>query len=232
MVRKLGGAKRFSNAERRAIEGLPVTARTVASQQDIVHEGGSSSSCCIVLEGWTCCYQLLDEGRRQILSLHVPGDLPDLQGLHLPYVDFSMATLTPAVVAFVPHADLRRLAADFPGISTALWREALITAAIHRAWISGLGRRNARGRLSHLFCELYLRLKGVDLVDGYTLPMPLKQPDLADALGLTPVHVNRTLKELREEGLINLKSRKLEIREWSKLQAAAEFNPRYLHLGA
>jgi CRP-like cAMP-binding protein len=122
--------------------------------------------------------------------------------------------------------------ADCPAISTALWREALITAAVHRVWMAGLGRRDARGRLAHLFCELYLRLKAVGLVDGYTLPMPLRQPDLADALGLTPVHVNRVLRDLRNEGLISLRGRRLEILDWAGLQAAGEFSPHYLHLAA
>ncbi|MHB2208008.1 Crp/Fnr family transcriptional regulator [Methylobacterium sp. CM6257] len=195
-------------------------------------EEASSSSCCIILSGWACCYQMLNEGRRAILSFHVPGDVPDLQSLHLPHTDFGMTALTPAAVAFVAHADLRALMADYPAISTALWREALITAAVHRAWMAGLGRREARGRLAHLFCELYLRLKAVGLVDGYTLPLPLRQHDLADALGLTSVHVNRTVKDLRAEGLISLRSRRLEILDWPGLQAAGEFSPHYLHLAA
>lgn len=232
LIRRLGGAERLSQAERHAVQSLSVTIREVAPQQDIVPEGSPSSSCCIVLDGWTCCYQMLDEGRRQVFSLHIPGDVPDLQGLHLPDVDFAMAALTPAVVAFVPHTDLRMLTADFPALATAFWREALITAAVHRAWMAGLGRRNARGRMAHLFCELYLRLKAVGLVDGFTLPLPLRQPDLADALGLTPVHVNRVLRDLREEDLISLRSRKLEIRDWSDLCAAGEFDPQYLHLAA
>ncbi|EIZ81917.1 Crp/FNR family transcriptional regulator [Methylobacterium sp. GXF4] len=230
MIRKLGGAHRFSEAEQSAIKKLPISARTLSPQQDIVLENGPSTQCCIILDGWTCCYQSFEAGRRQILSLHVPGDLPDLQSLHLPDPDFGMIALTQARVAFVPHANLHRLIERFPAIGTALWREAQVSAAIQRSWLSSLGRRDARGRLAHLFCELYLRLEAVGLAGGDIFPMPLRQTDLADALGLTPVHVNRTLKELRIADLINLQIRKLEILDWPGLRAAGEFNPQYLHL--
>ncbi len=230
LTRKLSSAETFSEAEQRAVERLPFKIRDVVPRQDIMPEGTSSSSCCIILNGWTCCYQMLNQGRRQILSLHVPGDVPDLQSLHLSKPDFGMAALTPATIAVVPHTDLRGLVESFPAMATALWREALITAAVHRAWMTGLGRRDARGRLAHLFCELYLRLKAVGLTEGHTLPMPLRQPDLADALGLTPVHVNRTLRDMRAEGLISLRIRRLEIVDWAALRAAGEFSPQYLHL--
>lgn len=232
LVEKLDGAGRLSRREREAIVSLPVKIREFSADRDITHERAYSHCCCIILSGWICCYQMLDGGRRSILALHVPGDVPDLQRLHLPDPDFGMAALTPVVAAFVPHAELRGLADSFPAIATALWREALITAAIHRAWIAGLTRRDARGRLAHLFCELHTRLKAVGLVDGYTMPMPLRQSDLADALGLTSVHVNRTLRDLRAEGLIRLRARRLEILDWPGLQAKGEFNPRYLHLAA
>lgn len=111
-----------------------------------------------------------------------------------------------------------------------LWRETLITAATHRARITGLGRRNAHGRLAHLFCELYVRLSAVGLNDGDTIPMPLRQSDLADVLGLTSIHVNRTMRELRAENSVRLAQRRLKIQDWPTLRAVAEFNPHYLHL--
>jgi CRP-like cAMP-binding protein len=230
LIRKLSGADGLSDAEQEAIRSLPVTIRTVAARQDIVQEGGPSSSCCIILDGWTCCYQMLEGGRRPILAIHVPGDLPDLQSLHLPVPDFGMTALTQATLAFVPLAELRKLMAALPNLSAALWREALINAAIHRAWMAGLSHRDARGRLAHLLCELYLRLSAAGHANGYAIPMPLRQTDLADALGLTSVHVNRVLKDLRGNGLISLHGRRLEIRDWSGLRAVAEFNPQYLHL--
>ena len=230
LIRKLGGEEFISDAEVRAIKNLPVTVRSIVAQQNINYEGGPSLHCCIVLDGWACCYQLLDEGRRQILSLHLPGDLVNLQSLYLPDPDFGMAALTPVVVGYVPHAGLHKLILGFPVLSAALWKETLITAAIHRAWITALGRRDAQGRLAHLFCELYVRLKAIDLADGHTFPMPLRQPDLADATGLTPVHLNRTMSALRKKDLIGFCHRKLEILDWPALCTVAEFNPRYLQL--
>ena len=232
IVRSLEGTKRFSEAEQHALRDLPVTIWTVEAQRDIILEGDPVTQCCVVLDGWICCYHLLAEGRRQILSLHVPGDLPDLQCIHLPRPDFGIAAVTRATIGFVPHAALRELATDFPAIAAALWRETLISAAIHRAWITSLGRRDARQRFAHLICELYLRLEAVGLADDHIMPMPLRQPDLADALGLTSVHMNRTLKAMRTGGLIELRSRRLEIRDWAGLSALAEFSPQYLRLGA
>lgn len=230
MARRLGVATPLPKADERAILGLPLIIRTIEASRDIVYEAGQSDHCCVILDGWTYCYQLLTDGRRQILSFHVPGDLPDLQSLHLPSPDFGMATATRATVAFVPHADLRKLSDRYPAVAQAFWRETLVTAATHRAWITSLGRRDAREKLAHLFCEMYLRLKAVGLTDGYSMPMPLRQPDFADALGLTPVHVNRTLRSLRVERLVDLRGRRLMIHDWETLCAIADFNPKYLHL--
>ncbi|MCJ2089592.1 Crp/Fnr family transcriptional regulator [Methylobacterium sp. E-005] len=230
MARRLGGAVPLPEADERAILDLPLIIRTIEASRDILYEGGPSNHCCVILNGWTCCYQLLTDGRRQILSFHVPGDLPDLQSLHLPSPDFGMATVTRSIVAFVPHSDLQKLSDRYPAIAQCFWREAVITAATHRAWITSLGRRDARQKLAHLFCELYLRLKTVDLTDGCSMPMPLRQTDFADALGLTSVHVNRTLKTLRDQGVMDLYARRLTIHDWDTLREVADFNPKYLHL--
>lgn len=230
MARRLGGAAQLPEADERAILNLPVIIRTIEASRDIAHEDGSSDHCCVILDGWTCCYQLLTDGRRQILSFHVPGDLPDLQSLHLPSPDFSMATVTRTIVAFVPHVNLHKLSDRYPAIAQAFWREIIVNTATHRAWIVSLGRRDARQKLAHLFCELFLRIKAVGLTDGHSMPMPLRQTDFADALGLTSVHVNRMLKSLRDEGVIDLYARRLLIRDWDTLCAVAEFDPKYLHL--
>ncbi|MDP4002320.1 Crp/Fnr family transcriptional regulator [Methylobacterium sp. NEAU K] len=232
LIQKLSGAGGLSDAEQDGLRGLPVAVRTVAARQDILRDGDATGSCCILLDGWTCCYQMLNGGRRPILAIHVPGDLPDLQSLHLPEPDFGMVALTPATLGFVPHAAVRRLMEAFPNLAAAFWREALILAAIQRAWMAGLSRRDARGRLAHLCCELYLRLSSTGRTDGPAMPMPLRQHDLADALGLTPVHVNRTLKDLRDAGLISLHGRRLEILDWLGLRLAAEFDDQYLHLNS
>lgn len=230
LAHRLGGAAPLPVAAERAILGLPLIIRTIEASRDIVYEGSPSDHCCVILHGWTCCYQSLTDGRRQILSIHVPGDLPDLQSLHLPMADFGMVTVTRSIIAFVPHAELRKLSDRYPAIAQAFWREAIVTAATHRAWIVNLGRRDARQKLAHLFCELYLRLKTVGLADDRSMPMPLRQTDFADALGLTSVHVNRTLKSMREQGVMDLHARRLTILDWEALCEVADFNPKYLHL--
>ncbi|WP_244507778.1 Crp/Fnr family transcriptional regulator [Methylobacterium phyllostachyos] len=231
MARRLARAVSFTAVDQGAIERLPVVTRILEASRDIIYEDNSSAHCCVILDGWTCCYQLLANGRRQILSFHVPGDLPDLQSLYLPSPDFGMATVTRASVAFVPHTHLRRLAQQSPAMAQAFWREVVVTAATHRAWITSLGRRDARQKVAHLFCELYLRLEAASLAGDHIMPMPLRQNDLADALGLTSVHMNRVLRNMRTEGLFDLRSRRLKIRDWAALASAAEFNPQYLHLG-
>ncbi|GJE52537.1 hypothetical protein GOFOIKOB_5610 [Methylobacterium tardum] len=230
LIRKLDGITGLSDADKQAIRGLPVTVKSIGPSGVILRESDPSLYCCFILDGWTYCQQSLKDGRRQVVSIHVPGDMPDLQGLHLPAPDFGMVALTGATVAFLPHTELRALVAAFPTVAAVLWRETLITAATHRAWITGLGRRDAQGRLAHLFCELYARLAAAGLNDGDTIPMPLRQTDIADVLGLTSVHVNRVMRDLRTENLVRLRNRRLEIQDRPALRALAEFNPHYLHL--
>jgi CRP-like cAMP-binding protein len=230
LIRKLESIATLSGEERQAVRSLPMRTRTLNARQDIVRDGDKPSHCCLILDGWICRYKLLSQGRRQILTFHFAGDIPDLQSLHLQTMDHSLATMKAATVAFIPLENLRELAADFPSIGALLWRSTLVEAAISREWETNLGRRPAFERMAHLFCELYLRLQAVGLADDYRCQMPITQTDLADALGLTSVHVNRVLKELRAQTLITLRNSTLVIQAWDELRQAAEFNPTYLHL--
>ena len=142
LVRKLESIARISDEERHAIQSLPARTRSLQPGQDIVRDGDSPSQCCLVLEGWIARYRVLSEGRRQILSFHVPGDIPDLQSLHLAVMDHSLATMTQATVAFIPHEAMHDLTARFPGIAAVLWRDTLVDAAIFREWLISMGRRN------------------------------------------------------------------------------------------
>jgi CRP-like cAMP-binding protein len=180
---------------------------------------------------WACRYKLLSQGRRQILSFHIPGDIGDLQSLHIHTMDHSLCTLTVATVAFIPHESLRELTARLPGVAAILWRNTLIDAGIFREWMIGMGRRSAYERIAHTFCELYLRQQAVGLASEHRCPWPITQVDLGDALGLSNVHVNRVLQEMRGRGLIILRSNTLVIEAWDELRRAAEFDPTYLHLG-
>ncbi|KQP38319.1 Crp/Fnr family transcriptional regulator [Methylobacterium sp. Leaf104] len=229
LIRKLETIITVSDAERRAIEGLPVTRRQLGAHQDIVRDGDHPKQCCLLLDGWTFRYKLLDEGKRQILSVHIPGDIPDLQSLHLPVMDHSLSTLTACTLAFIPHEALLELTRTHPGITAALWRDTLVDAAIFREWMTNIGRRSTLGRITHLFCEIYLKLHAVGLARDFTCEMALTQGDIADAIGVSNVHVNRVLQELRGQGLLTLQGQRLVIHDWDALTNRAEFDPAYLH---
>jgi CRP-like cAMP-binding protein len=230
LLHKLESIATLSDDERQAVRGLLTNIRTLKAGQDIARDGDKPSQCCLLVEGWAFRYKLVGEGKRQILSFHVPGDIPDLQSLHIHTMDHTLATLTQATVAFIPHESLRELTRRFPSIAEVLWRDTLVDGAIFRAWIVGIGRRSAYERLAHLFCELYLKLKAVGLAEAHRCQLPMTQGDFADALGLSNVHVNRTLQEMRGHGLVTLRGNTLVIERWNELLRAAEFNPMYLHL--
>jgi CRP-like cAMP-binding protein len=230
LIRKLESIATLSDEERQAIKSLPVKIQTLNARQDIVRDGDKPSQCCLIVEGWACRYKLLGEGKRQILSFHIAGDIPDLHSLHIPIMDHGLATQKQATVAFIPHESLRDLTADFPGIAAIFWRDTLINAAIFQEWMIGMGRRSAYERVAHLFCELYLKLQAVGLAGDYRCPLPITQVDLADALGLTSVHVNRVLQDMRGQALITLRCRTLVLEAWDELLRVSEFDPTYLHL--
>lgn len=230
VLRRLGRGAPLSEAERRAVEGLPLRIRTLAPRSMIVHQGDPSDTCCAVLSGWVGCFKILAEGRRQILAFHIAGDLPGLQSLHLGTVDHGIAALTGATVALIPHAALHDLVERHPGVAARLWRETLVNVSILREWLTGLGRRSAYERIAHFLCETYLRQRAAGLAEDGRCPLPLTQTELADALGMTSVHVNRTLKDLRGSQLIAQEQRTIVIRDFARLSAAAEFDPTYLHL--
>ncbi|MER2264639.1 Crp/Fnr family transcriptional regulator [Methylobacterium oxalidis] len=230
LVRKLESIATFCDDERQAILSLPAKTRVLQPGQDLVRDSDRPSQCCLILNGWACRYKIIGGGKRQIFSFHVAGDIPDLQSLHIHTVDHSLATLTEATVAFIPHESLRDLTARFPGIAAAFWRDTLIEAAIFREWMVGMGRRSAYEHVAHLFCEMYLKLQAVGLAGNYRCPLPLTQVDLGDALGLSNVHVNRVLQEMRRRKLISLHGGTLVIEAWDELNRVSEFDPTYLHL--
>ncbi|GJE15220.1 Crp/Fnr family transcriptional regulator [Methylobacterium longum] len=232
LIRKLESITPLSDEERQALESLPVRVHVLGARQDIVRDGDRPTHCCLVVDGWACRYKLLSQGKRQILSFHIAGDIPDLLSLHVPTMDHSLATVTNATVAFIPHESLQALVACHPRLASLLWRDTLIDAAIFREWMVGMGRRSAFERIGHLFCEMYVKLEAMGLAGDYHCPLPLTQVDLADALGLTPVHVNRVLQEMRGRRLLELRRRTLVIEAWDELSTTAEFDPRYLQLEA
>jgi CRP-like cAMP-binding protein len=230
LVRKLKSIFDVTDAEEKAILDLPVVFRELKAGQDIVRERDRPSQCCVILEGFAVRYKLVDEGKRQIVSFHIAGDVPDLQSLHIEVMDHNLATLVPSRVAFIQHEDLRQLMARNQRIADAFWREALIDAAIFREWVVNIGRRSAIARLAHLLCELFTRSEALGLTSGAAFALPLTQQDLGDAMGLSTVHVNRMMMELREAGLITTPRGAVIIEHWEKLAVIGQFDPAYLHI--
>ena len=230
LIRKLESIATLSNEDRVAILRLPTRVRQFEVRQNIAHEGDQPSHCCLILDGWVCRHKVLSVGKRQIFSFHIAGDVPDLQNLHIRAMDHSLTAVTKVTVALVPHESIRDLIDRHPTICALLWRDTLIDAGIFREWMIGIGRRSAFQRIAHLFCEMYLKLQAVGLARDFRCPMPITQADLADALGLTGVHVNRVLMAMRAQTLITLHSSTLVITDWDKLLRVSEFDPAYLHL--
>lgn len=230
LLRKLETISVLGAEERRALAGLPLHVKDVPKNTDIVSEGEAPPDCCLILEGFTCRYKILHGGGRQIFSFHIAGDIPDLQSMHLGVMDHSLGTLTPAKVALIPHSAVLEVIRRYPQIALALWRDTLIDAAVFRAWLAGVGRRTARERIAHLICEVYSRAQAIGLAEAREFEMPVTQQELGDSLGLSSVHVNRVLQDLRREGLIISKGRYLQITDWEGLKRAGDFDPAYLHL--
>jgi CRP-like cAMP-binding protein len=230
LIHKLESILVLSEDEKDVLRKLSGTIKTVGPRQDLVREGDRPHECCLILEGFAYRYKLTHEGKRQIFSFHIPGDIPDLQSLHIDVMDHSLSSLTTCKALFISHETVRNLMQGCPRIADAFWRDALIDAAVFREWILNLGRREAYGRMAHLLCEFYVRLKAVGLTNGDACDMPFTQAELADATGLSTVHVNRTLQDLRGEGLITLRAGSLSVLDWDRLREAGEFDPTYLHL--
>jgi CRP-like cAMP-binding protein len=232
-VRKLQSIAPFtlSDEERAALYALPMQIARIDAYQDIVRERDRPSRCFALLDGFASTYKTTRAGKRQVMAYHVAGDVPDLQSLHLKVLDNSVSTISPCRVGFVQHDAMRALFQTHPRIGAAFWRMTLIDAALMREWMLNIGRREAYARMAHLFCELITRLEAVGLVVDRTCLLPMTQPELADALGITPVHVNRTLRDLKAAELVTLRGRHLTVHDWDGLKTAAEFEPTYLHLG-
>ncbi|HEX8532610.1 MAG TPA: Crp/Fnr family transcriptional regulator [Allosphingosinicella sp.] len=202
----------------------------MGARRDLIREGDEPKSVFLVLDGWACRYKQLPDGRRQIVGLFIPGDICDLNVYILKEMDHSIGAITNLKVAEIGRDDFEQLMQANPRVMQALFWDELVTVSVQREWTLNVGQRTAYERISHLFVELFLRLKAVGLADGNSCDLPLTQVDIADASGLTAVHVNRTLQELRKEGLIELQGRKLVIPDLTALKNAALFNDNYLHL--
>jgi CRP-like cAMP-binding protein len=230
LIRKLESVFTLAEDERHALETLPMQVMVIKADQDIVREGDRPSRSCLILSGFACVYKMTAHGKRQIVSFTIAGDIPDLQSLHLTVLDNSISTISQCRVGFIQHEALHELCARYPRLAAAFWRETLIDAAIFREWVMNVGQREGVSRMAHVLCELVVRLKAVDLVEDHVCDLPITQVEFADALGFSPVHVNRVLQQMRADSLIETQGTRLRIPDWNKLKEVGEFDPTYLHL--
>jgi CRP-like cAMP-binding protein len=230
LILKLDSIFTLTDDERKALANLPMQVVVIKEGQDIVRAGDQPSRSCLLLSGFACVYKITGAGKRQIVGFNIPGDMPDLQSLHLDILDNSVSTLTQCRVGFITHEALRGICERYPRITTAFWRDTLIDAAIFREWVTNVGQREAYSRMAHVFCELIVRLRAVGLVEDHRCDLPITQAEFGDALGVSTVHVNRVLQEMRATGLIELSGDRLFVPDWEALKKAGDFDPTYLHL--
>ena len=229
IVRRLETRRALGESDREAIRALPFTYRSLDSGAYIVREGERPTQCALLLSGFAYRHKVTGEGARQIISVHMAGEFLDLLNSFLAVADHNVQTLTRCDVALVPVSAIQRLADERPLVGRAMWIDTLIDGAIFREWIVNVGRRDSLSRMAHLLCEFALRLEAAGLASDRRYELPMTQEQLADATGLTPVHVNRVLKELGRLGLISRNKRAVEILDWDGLREIGDFSSRYLH---
>ena len=231
LVRKLEGFVTLSDADQAMLERISAQTRIVAPRTDLVREGDKPNGVFLVMEGFAGRLKHRANGARQIMAYLVPGDMGDLDVALLDRMDHTITTLSACKVVRIPPETVAELLEHHPQIARALRMSTLVDEATLREWLVNVGCRSAPERIAHLFCELLVRLQAVGLADDDSYDLPITQGDVADTTGLSNVHVNRSLQELRRQGLIELKGRRLTILNLPRLRALAEFKDNYLHLG-
>ena len=232
MVRKLDSRNPLGPDERAAILALPFIERNLAVGQYVVWDGDRSQHSCLLKNGFAFRHKLAGDGGRQILSIHMRGDLVDLHNCLLGVADHNIQMLTAGTLALIPMDAMREIALRFPAVGMAMWHETMVEGSISREWILNIGRRDARTRIAHLLCEFAMRMNLAEIGSHSRFELPITQEQLADAVSLTAIHVNRTLKKLEGDGFISRSKRLILINDWHKLVQVADFDPRYLHVPA
>ena len=230
LIRKLEHGAELSDEDRRRLTDAIGHVRQVEAHHDLIGEGDRPEEVHLIVEGFACRYKNLPDGQRQIMAFLVPGDICDLHVAILGQMDHGIATVSACKVADIPRRVIEELTSAHPAINRALWWATLVDEGTLREWLVGMGRRPADKRMAHLFCELLVRLDSVGLASDNGFDFPLTQDELADTLGLSTVHANRTLQTLRDKGLITLSGRRLTVLDVERLRDFAGFNPNYLHL--
>lgn len=229
LVRRLRLSSALSDDDVRDIEGLPITVRHFPAETAIVRDGERASSCCLIAEGFCVRAKTIASGQRQILSIHIAGEIPDLMSLFLHVMDHDLLTLTPCTLGLISHDALQKLHRRRPSLAETFWRDTLIDAAMFREWIVNVGQRPAPARLAHVMIELRERLRIIGAVDGNDFDMPMTQEQIGEALGITAVHSNRVIRQLRQDGIADLHRGRVTVLDERKFQELADFDGRYLH---
>ena len=227
---QLRARDQVSRDEEAAIRAAIAQVRAYPPDRTVIEPGVDVTASTLLLEGLMCRYRDLRDGQRQITGLHVPGDFLDLHSLTLKHLDHGVLALTPCSAAIMPHDRLVAISETFPHLTRLFWLMTNLDAAIHREWAVSLGRRPAIARLAHLFCELKVRFGVVGMADADGYPLALTQAELGECLGLTTVHVNRMLCNLRERGLAEFRGSRVVIHDFDGLARVADFDPAYLYV--
>lgn len=228
-VEKLSGFGHLGKEEVSALTRATATQRKVRAKHDLIREGDRPGPVFVMLEGWACRYKILPSGTRQVLAYLMPGDSCDLHVGLLAEMDHSIGTITPATFATVERADIDALLDEYPSIAKAIYVAQLVDEGTMRAWITSMGRRASIERVAHLMCELYIRARNIGLAKEPSFALPVSQLLLADSLGMTPVHLNRVLKELRRTGAMTLGRGSIVLSDLPQLVKIAGFDDNYLH---
>ena len=228
-IEKLRGYSPLDEEDIAGLRALTMRPRDIKSRHDLIREGDRPGPVFVMMEGWACRYKVLPSGTRQVLAFLMPGDACDLHVGLLAEMDHSIQTITPARVVTIERVDMDRLMMRRPAVARAMYIAQLVDEGTMRAWITSMGRRTSIERVAHLICELYLRARAIGLAGDAEFALPLSQVILADALGMTPVHINRVIRELRLSGAMALQGGNLKIHDPVKLVTTAGFDENYLH---
>ena len=230
MLRKLQLWSELDSDQRAAVLALPHKVETVRAGAYIVRDREKATHSCLLLSGYAIRLKITRGGGRSISAVHLKGDIVDLQNSLLKTADHSVQALTSAEIARIPREAIIELAFRMPRVGMAMWYDTLVDASIFREWIANIARRNARERIAHVLCEFGVRLESLGLGDRSSFQFPMTQEQLADVVGLTPVHVNRSLKRLEADGLLARTTRYVAVADWASLKKAGDFDEAYLHL--
>lgn len=229
-VDRLAGRSSLDEEEKQAILDLPGVPIQVPANRDFVRMGDHIDHACLIVEGLVGRFGQSRDGNRQITSFHITGDMADLHTVVVPHAASALQALSTCTILKVPHRALRDVAARYPAVAEAFWRDCVVDAAILSQWVVNVGRRDAKTRTAHLLCEMAARYEEIGYAVGLNFPLPATQSQLADALGLTPVHVNRTLKALKAANTATMTRGTVQVLDWEALTQVGEFDPVYLQI--